>query len=161
MFAHSFVYLIFCLPYILSCLLSNSSFDPLQYYSHPTDRIIAINAFRDARRILASPALAPFTVGPNHGEVSPGTTVSSDDDDAIFEYVKAGTMSNLHATGTCAMLPRANGGVVDSRLNVYGVDGLRIADASIMPTVPDTHTSGPVYMIAERMAGFLQEEYSF
>lgn len=122
---------------------------------------MAINAFRDARKILASPSLAPFTVGPNHGEVSPGPAVDSNDDDAIFEYIKATTMSNLHASGTCVMLPSDKGGVVDSRLRVYGVDGLRIADVSIMPTVPDTHTSGPVYMIGERMATFLQEEYNF
>lgn len=135
--------------------MSNAS----QYYSHPTDRIMAINAFRDARKILSHSALAPFTSGPGLGEVSPGPTVNSDDDDAIFEYIKAGTMSNLHASGTCAMLPRDEGGVVDPKLRVYGVDGLRVADGSIMPTLPDTHTSGPIYMIGERMASLLQIEY--
>lgn len=120
---------------------------------------MAINAFRDARKLLAHPALAPYTVGPHHGEVSPGATVDSDDDDAIFQYIKSGTMSNLHGAGTCMMLPRENGGVVDPRLRVYGVDGLRVADVSIMPVVPDSHTSASVYMIGERMATFLQEEY--
>lgn len=133
----------------------------VQFYSHPTDRIVAINAFRDARKLLASPELSPFTVGPHNGEVSPGPTVDSEDDDAIFEYIKMGSMSNLHGAGTCVMLPRDKGGVVDPRLRVYGVDGLRVADVSIIPVLPDTHTSGPVYMIGERMASFLQEEYGF
>ncbi|KAF9884896.1 hypothetical protein FE257_000963 [Aspergillus nanangensis] len=132
--------------------------DP-NYYAHSTDRIMSINAFRDARKILASPALAPFTVGPNHGELSPGPAVASDDDDAIFEYIKSGTFSNLHASGTCAMLPKDKGGVVDPQLRVYGVDGLRVADVSILPTLPDTHLQGPAYMIGGRVASFLQEEY--
>jgi choline dehydrogenase-like flavoprotein len=120
---------------------------------------VAINAFRDARKLLASPKLAPFLVGPNNGEVSPGSTVDSEDDDAIFEYIKAGSMSNLHGAGTCAMLPLDAGGVVDPKLRVYGTDGLRVADGSIMPTLPDSHTSGPIYMIGEHMARLLQEEY--
>jgi Choline dehydrogenase and related flavoproteins len=131
----------------------------MQYYAHPTERTIAINAFRDARKILASQFLAPYTIGPNHGEISPGTAVDTDDDDAIFEYIKSGTMSNLHASGTCAMLPQNKGGVVDPKLKVYGVDGLRVADVSILPTLPDTHLSGPAYMIGGRIASFLQEQY--
>ncbi|RJE25060.1 GMC oxidoreductase [Aspergillus sclerotialis] len=146
---------------IRSALMADAPVVNPNFYSHPTDRIVAINAFRDARKIIASPELAPFTVGPNNGEVSPGPTVDSDDDDAIFEYIKMGTMSNLHGAGTCVMLPRDKGGVVDPRLKVYGVDGLRVADGSIIPVLPDTHTSGPVYMIGERMASFLQEEYGF
>ena len=118
---------------------------------------MAINAFRDVRKILASPALAAW----NKDEVSPGPAVKTDDDEAIFKYIKSCTMSNLHASGTCAMLPRDKGGVVDPKLKVYGVDGLRVADVSIMPTLPDTHTSGPVYMIGERAASFLREEYDF
>lgn len=59
------------------------------------------------------------------------------------------------------MKPRADGGVVDSSLKVYGVQGLRVVDASIMPVVPDQHTQGPVYMVAEKAAGLIRSEYGF
>ena len=59
------------------------------------------------------------------------------------------------------MKPLADGGVVDSTLKVYGVGGLRIVDASIMPIVPDQHTQGPVYMIAEKAAAIIKAEYGF
>jgi len=59
------------------------------------------------------------------------------------------------------MLPQAQGGVVDSRLRVYGVKGLRIVDASIMPVIPDQHTQGVVFMIAEKAAQMIQEDHGF
>lgn len=55
----------------------------------------------------------------------------------------------------------ADGGVVDSTLKVYGVQGLRFVDASIMPVIPDQHTQGPVYMIAEKAAAMIKAEYGF
>lgn len=59
------------------------------------------------------------------------------------------------------MKPLADGGAVDSSLKVYGVQGLRIVDASIMPVVPDQHTQGPVYMVAEKAAALIKAEYGF
>lgn len=131
-----------------------------QYYTHPADRAIAINAFRDARKILAHSAFANLTVGPNHGEVAPGVSnIASDDNDAIFEYIKATTVPNWHASGTNRMLPLEDGGVVDSRLRVYGVQGLRVIDSSIMPTVPDVNIAGPVYMLGEHGATMIKEDW--
>jgi len=52
-------------------------------------------------------------------------------------YIRNTTIPNYNAVGTCQMRPRKDGGVVDSRLRVYGVDGLRIVDGSIMPIIPD------------------------
>ncbi|KAF4958971.1 hypothetical protein FSARC_10874 [Fusarium sarcochroum] len=142
---------------------SGMSDDPVinpNYYTHPADRAIAISAFRDARKILAHAAFANITVGPNHGEVAPGVAnVASDDDDAIFEYIKATTIPNWHASGTNRMLPLEDGGVVDSRLRVYGVQGLRVIDSSIMPTVPDAHIAGPVYMLGEHGAKIIKEDW--
>ncbi|KAF4342456.1 glucose-methanol-choline oxidoreductase:gmc oxidoreductase [Fusarium beomiforme] len=130
------------------------------YYTHPADRAIAINAFRDARKILAHPALANLTVGPDNGEVAPGVSnISSDDDDAIFEYIKATTVPNWHASGTNRMLPLEDGGVVDPRLRVYGVQGLRVIDSSIMPTVPDVNIAGPVYMLGEHGAAMIKQDW--
>jgi choline dehydrogenase len=135
--------------------------DP-NYYSDPTDRAIAIYMFKDLRKILAHPALAKFTVGPNNGEVSPGVeNVSNDDDDAIFDYVKANTIPNWHCSGTAQMLPLEDGGVVDSRLRVYGVDGLRVVDCSIIPVLPDVNIQGPVFMIGEKGAELIKEDWNF
>ena len=127
--------------------------------SHPADRAVAIQSFKYLRKILAHPALQEFTYGPFNGEVSPGEAISDDDDDAIFEYVKANTIPNWHASGTNQMLPLEDGGVVVPRLKVYGVDGLRIVDCSIIPILPDVNIVGPVFMIGEKGAELIREDW--
>lgn len=128
---------------------SKSASDPpqinLNYFSSPTDQALGIYAFKNLRKILARYA-ATFgnTIGPVNGEVSPGPRVESDVD--ILEYIRNTAVTVWHASGTCAMLAKASGGVVDARLRVYDVKGLRVVDASIFPIIPDQHTQGPVYM---------------
>ncbi|KAM0302774.1 hypothetical protein ACHAPM_004777 [Fusarium culmorum] len=129
------------------------------YYTHDADRAIAVRSFHYLRKILAHPALSRYTYGANNGEVSPGTAVEDDDEDAIFDYVKANTIPNWHASGTNQMLPEADGGVVDPRLRVYGVDGLRIVDCSIIPVLPDVNIVGPVFMIGEKGAELIREDW--
>jgi choline dehydrogenase len=126
-----------------------------RYYTHPADRAIAIQSFKYLRKILRHPALAPFV----HAEVSPGPAITDDDDDAIFEYVKEITIPNWHASGTNRMLPLEDGGVVDPRLRVYGVDGLRVVDCSIMPVLPDVNIVGPVFMVGEKGAELIRQDY--
>lgn len=63
-----------------------------------------------------------------------------------------------HASSTCAMLPEAAGGVVDSRFRVHGVPGLRVVDASVFPRIPGTFIAAPIYMIAEKAADTLLAE---
>jgi choline dehydrogenase-like flavoprotein len=111
------------------------------------------------RKILAHPELARFTIGPNNGEVSPGSSVSADDDQAIFEYIKANTIPNWHASGTNQMLPLEAGGVVDARLRVYNVSGLRVIDCSIIPHLPDVNIQAPVFMIGEKGAQMIREDW--
>ena len=82
-------------------------------------------------------------------EVAPGRSLSSDPD--LREFVRNNAWGH-HACGTCAMKPLADGGVVDSRFNVYGVKGLRIVDASIFPRIPGYFLVSSVYMIAEKAA---------
>ncbi|TVY76625.1 Dehydrogenase patE [Fusarium oxysporum f. sp. cubense] len=131
-----------------------------QYYTHPADRAIAFNAFRDPRKILDHSAFANLTVGPNHGEAAPGViNIASDDDDAIFDYIKATTVPNLHASGTNRMLPLEDGGVVDSWIHVYGVQGFRNIDSNIMPTWPDVNIAGPVYMLGEHGATMIKKDW--
>ncbi|RGP72472.1 alcohol dehydrogenase [Fusarium sporotrichioides] len=129
------------------------------YYTHDADRAIAVRSFHYLRKILAHPALSRYTYGANNGEVSPGAAVEDGDDDAIFDYVKANTIPNWHASGTNQMLPEADGGVVDPRLRVYGVDGLRIVDCSIIPVLPDVNIVGPVFMIGEKGAELIREDW--
>jgi choline dehydrogenase-like flavoprotein len=120
---------------------------------------MAIRSFHYLRKILVHPAFSPYTYGPNNGEVSPGGAVDDEDEDAIFEYVKANTIPNWHASGTNQMLPEADGGVVDARLRVYGVQGLRIVDCSIIPVLPDVNIAGPVFMIGEKGAEMIREDW--
>lgn len=129
------------------------------YYTHDADRAIAIQSFKYLRKILAHPALSQYTYGPDNGEVSPGSAIDDDDEDAIFEYVKANTIPNWHASATNRMAPREDGGVVDARLKVYGVKGLRVVDCSIIPVLPDVNIVGPVFMIGEKGAQMIREDW--
>ncbi|KNG50334.1 gmc oxidoreductase [Stemphylium lycopersici] len=129
------------------------------YYADPTDAAIGIASFKYLRSILRHPALSQYTIGPNSGEVSPGAAVGDDDDEAILEYIKANTIPNWHATGTNRMLPQEDGGVVDSSLKVYGVDSLRVIDCSIVPVLPDANILASIYMLAEKGAEMIREEW--
>jgi choline dehydrogenase len=129
------------------------------YYDHETDGIMGVHSFRYLRGILRHPSLAQYTIGDNAGEVSPGPEVADDDDEAILEYIKNNTIPNWHASGTARMRPEADGGVVDSRLKVYGVDGLRVIDCSIIPVLPDANILASVYMIAEKGAELIKEDW--
>ncbi len=117
----------------------------LNYLSAPKDREIAVAALRQARRLTAAKALRRYAPR----ELLPGPAVSTDD-----ELLKAagdiGT-TIFHPVGTCRM-GRDAGAVVDDTLRVHGIGGLRVVDASIMPTIPSGNTASPVVMIAEKAA---------
>ncbi|HEX3535442.1 MAG TPA: GMC family oxidoreductase N-terminal domain-containing protein [Stellaceae bacterium] len=100
---------------------------------------------RLARKIAAQPALQPFVVE----EVIPGPQCETDEQ--MREEIRLRGVSNLHPVGTCRM-GRGVDCVVDPQLRVYGVAGLRIADASIMPQVPGGNTNAPSIMIGEKCA---------
>ena len=82
-------------------------------------------------------------------EEEPGRHRASDD--ALKAYVKDNAWGH-HACGTCAMKPRAAGGVVDSRFRVYGLSGLRVVDASVFPRIPGYFPVAAIYMLAEKAA---------
>src|SRR5436305_398869 len=105
---------------------------------------------RLARQIAAQPALKPFVVE----EVIPGPAVQTDDD--IIEEIRVRGVSNLHPVGTCRM-GRGADCVVDPQLRAYGIAGLRVADASIMPQVPGGNTNAPSIMIGEKCAAMVLE----
>ncbi|WXL27251.1 GMC family oxidoreductase [Ectopseudomonas mendocina] len=115
------------------------------YLSHPQDLQVAANAIRLTRRIAAAPALAPYQ--PN--EYKPGPDYQSEED-LQRAAAEIGT-TIFHPVGTCRMGEGADA-VVDSQLRVHGIPGLRIADASIMPSITSGNTCSPVLMIAEKAA---------
>jgi choline dehydrogenase len=112
------------------------------------DRLIA--GIAAARRILAAEPLASLARG---AELSPGRDVHGD---ALREALPQLVRTYHHPVGTCRMGPATDpGAVVDARGRLHGVDGLVVADASIMPTVPRANTNLPTLMLAERIAGWL------
>jgi len=124
-----------------------------RYLSEETDRRAAIGGLRMARRLLHAPALAPYFVG----EILPGAEIVGDDE--LLDYARQYGSTVFHATCTCKMGPDAMA-VVDDRLRVHGLQGLRVIDASVMPTVTSTNTNAPTIMIAEKGAAMIAEEAS-
>jgi choline dehydrogenase len=82
-----------------------------------------------------------------------GTTGTEED---IERHIRETLMSTFHYASSCRMAPLADGGVVDDQLRVHGIDGLRIADCSIFPTIPAAHLQAPAVMIGERCAAFVK-----
>ncbi len=88
-------------------------------------------------------------------EVVPGPQYASDA--AIAAQLRNITLSSWqHPSGLLGMLPRKHGGVVDSELRVYGVNGLRVVDASIFPIIPATYTTPAVYAVAEKVMSLVR-----
>ena len=121
------------------------------YLSTPGDRLVAANSLRLTRRIMAQAPLAPFTPQ----EYLPGIEFESDEDLAK----KAGDIGTtiFHPVGTARMGSDADA-VVDDQLRVHGIDGLRVVDASIMPTITSGNTNSPTVMIAEKGADMILKQ---
>lgn len=114
------------------------------------DNLVA--GIRLARKVMAAPALARLL----KAESLPGPGVG-DSDAELQAYVRARAGTALHPAGTCAMGIGPDA-VVDPQLRVRGVQGLRVADASVMPTIIRGNTAAPTIMIAERAADFIRTE---
>ena len=115
------------------------------FLSSPIDAEITVRAVRIARAVMTAPAMAPLRVS----EIQPG--VSRTTDDEILDWVKQVAETTYHPVGTCKMGsdPMA---VVDAQLRVHGIAALRVADASIMPTLTSGNTNAPSIMIGEKAA---------
>ena len=103
------------------------------------------------RRIAAQPALKPYIVE----EITPGPSVTAEQD--LIAFIRESGVSNQHPTSSCAMGPGTNT-VVDPRLRVHGIAGLRVADASVMPVVVGGNTNAPTIMIGEKVSAMILED---
>lgn len=118
------------------------SIDP-NYLSAEQDKIVAAQSIKLARKIISQPAMKKY----NPKEYAPGIQFQSEDD---LKKVAGDIGTTIfHPVGTCAMGTNVSS-VTDSNLKVRGVEGLRIADASIMPTITSGNTNAPTLMIAEK-----------
>jgi choline dehydrogenase len=124
-----------------------------RYLSTEEDLRVAADSIRLVRRIAAAPALQRY----QPQEWLPGPAFQTDTE--LREAAgKIGT-TIFHPVGTCAMGRDADGGaVVDARLRVHGLEGLRVADASVMPLITSGNTNSPTIMIAERAADMIRED---
>jgi choline dehydrogenase len=107
------------------------------------DRDVTLEAMRITRRIMTAPAMQDVATD----EIAPGINIQSDDE--LLDWVKQNAETTYHPVGTCKMGadPMA---VVDDQLRVHGMAGLRVADASIMPTLTSGNTNAPSIMIGEK-----------
>jgi choline dehydrogenase len=115
------------------------------FLSNPIDAELTVRAVRIAQSIMKAPAMADLRVT----EIAPGDARGTDDE--IIAWVRQAAETTFHPVGTCKMGsdPMA---VVDHRLRVHGIEGLRVADASIMPTLTSGNTNAPSIMIGEKAA---------
>lgn len=124
------------------------------YLSAPRDKEIAVRSIRIARKIAAAKAFASY----RPEEYLPGKIVGDGREDLIRAAADIGT-TIFHPVGTAKMGIKADPeSVVDERLRVYGIQSLRIADASVMPTITSGNTNSPTIMIAEKAAKMMVED---
>jgi len=123
----------------------------INYLAAETDRAAFLDGIRILRGILAAPALKPYVTE----EVYPGANKTSDED--LLDFCRKTGSTVYHPTSTCRMGndPLA---VVDQRLRVRGIEGLRVVDASVMPDLMSGNTNTPTIMIAEKASDMILED---
>jgi choline dehydrogenase len=121
------------------------------YLSTARDRQTLVAGIRLARRLAATRALTPYV----KSEYRPGPAAITDDD--LLEFAKNTGGTIFHPSGSCKMGDRGRDAmaVVDARLRVHGLEGLRVVDCSIMPTLTSGNTNVPVVMIAEKASDMI------
>lgn len=136
-----------------STVKDHPMFDP-KYLSVPYDRFAIAAAARHLRKIASTPPLSYAWIS----EYEPGVDVVSTENDWA-QYARLNFSTIWHPLGTCAMLPRQDGGVVDPELQVYGVRNLRVVDASVIPILVSGHIQTSAYGIAEKAAEMIAERW--
>ncbi|KAF2033929.1 alcohol oxidase [Setomelanomma holmii] len=120
------------------------------FLRNPIDLALLREGIRFARKLAQAPGIAdlrPF-------EVVPGSNVTADAD--IDAFIRGSATTLYHPAGSCKMGAKSEGGVVDGELKVYGVENLRVVDASVIPILPASHTMTTVYAVAEKAADIIK-----
>lgn len=125
-------------------------------FSNPLDAVLMRESMNFARRYHRDSETVQAAFAPV--EVLPGANITGADLD--FHIRNASTATSSHMSCTCPMMPRDLGGVVDTDLLVYGVSGLSVADASIMPLIPGAHLCATVYAVAEKAADLIKARHT-
>ncbi|MDB5396004.1 MAG: choline dehydrogenase [Rhodospirillales bacterium] len=120
------------------------------YLAHENDRRVLLAGIKLARRLMTTPELAPFY---DHEEL-PGEEAQTDEE--LMHWARQQGSTVFHLIGACRMGPATDPtAVVDDQLRVRGVEGLRVADSSIMPSMPSANTNASTLMIAEKAADMI------
>ena len=122
------------------------------YLASDEDCAMMIKGFHLIRNLAGTPALSDQITR----EMEPGTDLKTDD--AILDHICGDCWTVFHQCGTARMGTDAANSVVDARLRVHGVQGLRIADASVFPTIPSGDTNAPSIMVGERASDILRQD---
>ena len=125
--------------------------DP-NYLSDPYDREMSIRGLKLVQDILSQSALSKYILA----ERLPGADVKTDDD--YFNFICVHSKTSHHCAGTCRM-GVDDGAVLNPRLQFNGIEGLRVADASVMPTVNSSNTNAPSIMIGEKAADMIKQDH--
>ena len=123
----------------------------INYLATETDRTANVEGLKILRKILHAPALRPFVVE----EVDPGKNVTTDEE--LLSYARARGSTIYHPTSTCRM-GNDSLAVVDQRLRLRGIEGLRVVDASVMPDLVSGNTNAAIIMIAEKASDMILED---
>ena len=123
----------------------------INYLATETDRTANVEGLKILRRVLHAPALGPYVAA----EVEPGAAIATDE--ALLAYCRQYGSTIYHPTSTCRMGSDALA-VVDQRLRVRGIEGLRVVDGSVMPDVVSGNTNAAIIMIAERASDMILED---
>ena len=121
--------------------------DP-NYWAESNDRATAFRGLRVAREMMRQDALKPFVA--REALLGPGV----DGEAALFGYARASAKTDHHPVGTCCM-GHGDMAVVDPGLKVRGIEGLRVADSSVMPRIPSCNTNAPTIMIGEKASDLI------
>ena len=130
------------------CIRDSFSYDP-KFFMNDLDLLGQAAGSKLAREISNSGDMQTYF----DGETTPGDNLEYDADlDQWVDYVKQNFRANWHAVGTCSMMAKELGGVVDSEARVYGVEGLRVVDGSIPPTQVSSHVMTIFYAMALKIS---------
>jgi choline dehydrogenase len=139
---------------LASASIADAPVIDMGWLTDPADAEVAVAAFKRLRQAWSAPALASWKVGP---EVSPGAEAVQTDEQMV-DYIRSNAIQIWHASATCAMgTDPAAGAVVDWRAKVFGVDRLRVVDASALPFALPGHPQATIYAFAEKIAASILE----